>query len=53
MPLVTSVLALVVLLIAAVYLERTPAGDVPGLAVWVAVGVAVLVVALRAYARRR
>jgi uncharacterized membrane protein YvbJ len=52
-PLIVSVLALVVLLIVAVYLGRTPIGDVPRFATWIAVGVAVLVVALRAYARRR
>jgi hypothetical protein len=52
-PLVISVLALVVLLIVAVFLGQTGTGDVPRLTTWIAVGVAVLVVALRAYARRR
>jgi hypothetical protein len=52
-PLVISVLALVVLLFVAVYLGRSNTGDAPRLATWIAVGVAVLVVALRAYARRR
>jgi hypothetical protein len=50
---VISVLALVVLLFVAVYLGRSATGDAPRLATWIAVGVAVLVVALRAYARRR
>jgi hypothetical protein len=50
---VITVLALVVLLAVAVYLGRTATGDVPRIAMWIAVGVAVVVVALRAYARRR
>jgi hypothetical protein len=50
---VTSVVALIVLLFVAVYLGRSAAGDAPRLVTWIAVGVAALVVALRAYARRR
>jgi uncharacterized membrane protein YvbJ len=52
-PLVASVAALVVLLLVAVYLGQTTSGDAPRLVTWIAVGVAVVVVALRAYARRR
>lgn len=44
-------LALVVLL--AVYLGRRPGGDTPSLVTYGAVAVAVVIVGLRAYARRR
>jgi hypothetical protein len=52
-PLVVSLLALALLVIAAAYMGRTAAGETSHLLSWVAVAVAVAVVALRAYARRR
>jgi hypothetical protein len=48
-----TVLALVMLVIAALYMGRASAGETPRYVTWVAVTVAVLVVGLRAYARRR
>ena len=48
-----TVLALAMLIVAALYMGRASAGDTPRYVTWIAVGVAVLVVALRAYARRR
>jgi uncharacterized membrane protein YvbJ len=48
-----TVLALVMLVIAALYMGRASAGETPRYITWVAVAVAVLVVGLRAYARRR
>ena len=50
--LVTSLLALVLLLVAVVFLSRTPA-DGTRVVTWVVAGVAVLIIILRAYARRR
>jgi hypothetical protein len=51
--LVMSVLSLLLLVLLALYLGRLPSGDSSPIVRWVAVGVAVLIVALRAYARRR
>jgi hypothetical protein len=50
---VATVLALVLLLIAALYLGRAPSGQNPRLLTWMVVAIAVVIVALRAYARRR
>jgi len=50
--LVTSLLALVLLLVAVLFLSRTPA-DGTRVVTWVVAGVAVLSIILRAYARRR
>ncbi len=52
LPLVASVIALVLMLMAALYIERTVAGETPRLLGWVAVAVAVAGVAILAYARR-
>ena len=51
--LLTTVLALALLVLMALYMGRASAGETPRYVTWIAVGVAVLVVALRAYARRR
>jgi len=51
--LITSVLVLILLVILALYLGRVPSGETPRLVTWAAVAIAVLVVALRAYVRRR
>jgi cytochrome b561 len=51
--LIVSLLALALLVMVVAYVGRTPAGESSRLFTWVAVAVAVLVVALRAYARRR
>ena len=51
--LVASVLALALLVLLALYLGRVPSGETPRLVTWVAVAIAVVLVALRAYARRR
>ena len=51
--LVASVLALALLVLFALYLGRVPSGETPRLVTWVAVAIAVVLVALRAYARRR
>jgi uncharacterized membrane protein YvbJ len=48
-----TVLALALLVVLALYMGRLPNGDMPRAVTWVAVTVAVLVVGLRAYARRR
>jgi hypothetical protein len=50
--LVATLFALV-LLVVALYMGRLPNGDTPRVVTWIAVGIAVLVVSLRAYARRR
>ena len=52
LPLVASVIALVLMLMAAFYIERTAAGATPRLLGWAAVAVAVAGVAILAYARR-
>jgi len=51
--LVASVLALALLVVFALYLGRIASGEAPRILTWVAAGVALVVVALRAYARRR
>jgi uncharacterized membrane protein YvbJ len=50
--LVTSLMALLLLLVAVIFLSRTPA-DGTRVVTWVVAGVAVLIIILRAYARRR
>jgi hypothetical protein len=50
--LVTSLLALILLVVAVAFLSRTPA-DGTRAVTWVVAGVAVVIVILRAYARRR
>ena len=51
--LVASVLAIVLLAALALYLERVPSADTPRHVAWVVVSIAVILVAIRAYARRR
>jgi hypothetical protein len=51
-PLIASLLAIILLVSVATYLGRT-AGETPRLLSWVAVAAAVVIIALRAYARRR
>jgi hypothetical protein len=51
--LVASVLALALLVLFALYLGRIATGGTPRLVTWAAVGIALVVVVLRAYARRR
>ncbi len=50
---VATVLALALLVLLALFMGRATAADTPRYVTWIAVAVAVLVVALRAYARRR
>jgi uncharacterized membrane protein YvbJ len=51
--LLATVLALALLVLLALYMGRLPTGQTPRYITWVAVAVAVVIVALRAYARRR
>ena len=51
--LVASVLALALLVLLALYMGRTPTGQAPRFITWLAVAIAVVIVGLRAYARRR
>ena len=51
--LAASVLALALLVLLALYMGRLSTSGAPRLVTWVAVAVAVIIVALRAYARRR
>jgi hypothetical protein len=51
--LVVSVLVLVVLAIAALYVDRTASAETPRLVSWLLVAIAVVIVAARAYLRRR
>jgi len=51
--LVASVLALVLLVLLALYMGRVATGEAPRIVTWIGVAIAVLVVSLRAYARRR
>jgi uncharacterized membrane protein YvbJ len=51
--LVATALALAILVLLALYMGRLPNGDTPRFVTWAAVTIAVLVVGLRAYARRR
>ncbi len=48
-----SVLAIILLVLFALYMGRAASGETPRSLTWIAVAVAVIVVALRAYARRR
>jgi uncharacterized membrane protein YvbJ len=48
-----TALALALLVLIALYMGRVATGDAPRYVTWVGVAVAVVVVALRAYARRR
>ena len=49
---VASVLALILLVLLALYMGRMSAGQVPRIAIWIAVAIAVALVALRAWTRR-
>ena len=51
--LIATVLALALLGVLALFLGRAPAGETPRYITWIVVAVAVIVVGLRAYARRR
>jgi hypothetical protein len=51
--LIATVLALALLVIAAIYLGRLPSGETPRIVTWIVVALAVVIVVLRAYARRR
>ncbi|HWF86963.1 MAG TPA: hypothetical protein VG222_19035 [Vicinamibacterales bacterium] len=51
--LVATVLALVLLVLAAIFLGRAPSGETPRAVTWAVVAIAVVIVVLRAYARRR
>jgi peptidoglycan/LPS O-acetylase OafA/YrhL len=51
--LVTSLLALVLMVVAALFLTRSSPDGTPRLVTYVVAGVAVVIVVLRAYARRR
>jgi uncharacterized membrane protein YvbJ len=50
--LVTSLVALLLLVVAVLFLSRTPA-DGTRVVTWVVAGIAVVIIILRAYARRR
>jgi hypothetical protein len=50
---VTSLLALVLMVVAALFLTRSSPDGTPRLVTWVVAAVAVAIVVLRAYARRR
>jgi hypothetical protein len=52
-PLIATLLAIALLVSVAAYIGRTPTGETSRLLSWVAVAAAVVIVALRAYARRR
>ena len=51
--LILSILAVALLAAAATYVGRTPDGETPRLFTWIIVAIAVVIVGLRAYARRR
>jgi len=51
--LIASALALALLVLFAFYLGRIAAGDIPRLLSWAAAGIALVMVVLRIYARRR
>ena len=51
--LVTSLLALMLMVAAALFLTRSSPDGTPRLVTWVFAGIAVVIVVLRAYARRR
>lgn len=51
--LVASALALALLVLFALYLGRVPSGETPRIVTWIAVAIAVVIVVMRAYVRRR
>ena len=51
--LIVSILAVALLAAAATYAGRTPESETPRLFTWIVVAIAVVIVGLRAYARRR
>jgi len=51
--LIAGILALALLVLLAMYLDRAPYGETPRLITWAAVAIGVMVVAIRSYARRR
>ncbi len=51
--LIVSVLALALLVVLALYMGRAASGEAPRYVSWIAVGVALVIVVLRAVARRR
>jgi uncharacterized membrane protein YvbJ len=51
--LIVSVLAVALLLLLALYMGRLPSGDTPRYVSWTAAALALVVVVLRAYLRRR
>ena len=51
--LVATVVALVLLVLLALYMGRVPTSGAPRLVTWIVVAAAALIVGLRAYARRR
>ena len=51
--LIVSVLIIVVLAIAALYVDRTSSAEAPRLVGWIPVAIAVIIVAVRAFLRRR
>ena len=51
--LIAGTFALALLVLLAIYLDRAPYGETPRLVTWAAVAIAVVVGAVRAYARRR
>jgi len=51
--LTATVLALVLLVLLALYMGRLSTGEIPRIVTWIAVAIAVVVVGLRTYARRR
>jgi hypothetical protein len=51
--LIVSILAVALLAAAATYVGRSPDGGTPRLFTWIVVAIAVVIVGLRAYARRR
>jgi hypothetical protein len=53
MSLIVSLLAVALLAAAATYVGRAPNGETPRLFTWIIVAIAVVIVGLRAYARRR
>ena len=50
---IATLLALVLLVLLALYMGRLPSGDTPTYVTWAAVAIAVIIIGLRAYARRR
>jgi len=52
-PLIATVVAVIVLIGFAVFVGRSGAGDTPRYVTWAAAALAVIIVGIRAYARRR